>query len=301
MAIQVEIWEKDIVEGLYKDNQFLNNAFNADSYVLQGKVVHIPNAGNPPAVVKNRSSLPATAVKRTDVDITYNLDEFTTDPMLLVDAEKAELSYDKRNSLLSEAKLSLADIVAEYMLVNWSPGVSVKTSGAAVAGHTPSFTGTRKALVADDIRKLALRFDSENVPSTERYLILDANMYHQLVGDLSQTQYRDFSASLDQAKGIVGNLYGFNIMKRSLVLVYDKTTQTAAKAIGAAAAASDCAAGLAWQKNSVERALGEVKFFENVGKAEYYGDIYSALVRMGGRIRRNDGKGVVALIQDWVS
>ncbi len=301
MAIQVEIWENDIVAGLYKDNQFLNYAFNADTYVLQGKVVHIPNAGAPPNVQRNRATLPATAVKRTDVDITYNLDEFTTDPMLLVDAEKAELSYDKRNSLLSEAKLSLADIVAEYMLVNWSPGVSVKTGGSPVPGHTPSFTGTRKALVADDIRKLALRFDSDNVPSTERYLMLDANMYHQLVGDLSQTQYRDFSSSLDQAKGIVGNLYGFNIMKRSLVLVYDRITQTAAKAIGAAAAGSDCAAGLAWQKNSVERALGEVKFFENVGKAEYYGDIYSALVRMGGRIRRNDGKGVVALIQDWVS
>jgi hypothetical protein len=245
--------------------------------------------------------LPATASKRTDVDITYNLDEFTTDPMLLVDAEKAELSYDKRNSLLAEAKASLADIIAEYMLVNWSPGVSVKTTGDNVPGHTPSATGNRKSLVADDIRRLALKFDVDNVASTDRFLMLDANMYYQLVSNLSQTQYRDFSASLDQAKGIVGNLYGFNIMKRSTVLVYDKTNQTAAKAIGAAAAASDCAAGLAWQKNCVERAVGEVKMFENLNKAEYYGDIYSILVRMGGRIRRNDGKGVVALIQEWVS
>jgi len=39
-----------------------------------------------------------------------------------------------------------------------------------------------------------------------------------------------------------------------------------------------------------------VKVYYNAGKAEYYGDIVSGLIRMGGRRRRGDDKGVVALI-----
>ena len=79
MAIQKEIWTKYIQENLFKDNEFLNYAFNADQYVLEGKVVHIPNAGSTANVVKNRTTLPATVIQRADVDITYSIDEFTTD------------------------------------------------------------------------------------------------------------------------------------------------------------------------------------------------------------------------------
>ena len=76
-------------------------AMNADSFVLAGKVVHIPNAGNKPGVQKNRSSLPATITQRTDIDITFPLDEFTSDPVKITNAEKYELSYDKRESVIS--------------------------------------------------------------------------------------------------------------------------------------------------------------------------------------------------------
>ncbi len=44
MAIQKEIWEKSIVEGLFAPNSFLSKAFNADEYVEAGKIVHIPQA-----------------------------------------------------------------------------------------------------------------------------------------------------------------------------------------------------------------------------------------------------------------
>ena len=59
MAIQKEIWQQSIVEGLFASNSFLSKAFNADEYVNAGKVVHIPQAGAPSAVVKDRSSFPA--------------------------------------------------------------------------------------------------------------------------------------------------------------------------------------------------------------------------------------------------
>ena len=43
--------------------------------------------------------------------------------------------------------------------------------------------------------------------------------------------------------------------------------------------------------------MGDIKFFERVGDPTYYGDIYSVSVRMGARIRREDAKGIVAIVQ----
>ena len=47
MAVQKEIWQRTIVEGLFADNTFMAKAVNDDMYVNEGKKVHIPNAGAP--------------------------------------------------------------------------------------------------------------------------------------------------------------------------------------------------------------------------------------------------------------
>jgi hypothetical protein len=130
----------------------------------------------------------------------------------------------------------------------------------------------------------------------DRFALLDADMYDQLLDSFSETTYRDFSRVVDPAQGIVGELYGFKVRKRSSVLVYDSAL--AAKDPDDTAAATDFAASLFWQKLGLERALGMTDFFETIKSPLYFGDVYSALVRMGGRIRRSDSKGVVALIED---
>ena len=60
---------------------------------------------------------------------------------------------------------------------------------------------------------------------------------------------------------------------------------------------TDDEVSICWQKGSVARALGEVKFFENKQDALYQGDIYSGLIRMGGRRRRADNLGVIGIKQ----
>ena len=301
MAIQKEIWEADIVGNLYKNNEFLTYAFNADQYVLQGKVVHIPNAGTAPDVSKNRSSVPATVSDRTDVDITYNLDEYTSDPIRIPNADTVELSYDKRQSVTSEAQSKLREVVAENMLVNWAPASAavIKTTGDATAATAPSATGNRKLFALANLKSAMTQLNKDGLPQEGRYSLFSANMYDQLIEAMTATQYRDFSAAFDPKTGILGKLYGFNILMRSTVLVYDNSY--AVKAVGAAGATTDNEAVLCWQMNSVERALGDVTFFEDIANPLYYGDIYSFLIRMGGRIRRNDKKGVLVIAQDTAS
>lgn len=301
MAIQKEIWLRTIVENLFADDTFAAKAVNDDQYVNQGKKVHIPNAGAPSKVEKNRSTVPATVAKRTDTDVEYDLDEFTTDPVHIPHAETVELSYDKRNSVISQDRAQLFETARQNLLYKWAPDSThiVSTTGKNAAAHTSSATGNRKGLSKDDVLTLMTQFDKDNIPQRGRYLLLDAQMYAQLLSDMTETDAIGFFQAADVKRGIVGSLYGFEVMKRSQVLRYNSANTLLE--FEKAGAAADNAAGLAWYEGSVSRALGEVKMFDSIDNPLYYGDIYSFLVRCGGAIRRNDKKGVYALVQSAVS
>lgn len=301
MAIQKEIWLRTIVENLFADDTFAAKAVNDDQYVNQGKKVHIPNAGAPSKVEKNRSTVPATVAKRTDTDVEYDLDEFTTDPVHIPHAETVELSYDKRNSVISQDRAQLFEAARQNLLYKWAPDLThiVSTTGKNVAAHTSLATGNRKGLSKADVLTLMTQFDKDNIPQRGRYLLLDAQMYAQLLSDMTETDAIGFFQTADVKRGIVGSLYGFEVMKRSQVLRYNSANTLLE--FEKAGAAADNAAGLAWYEGSVSRALGEVKMFDSMDNPLYYGDIYSFLVRCGGAIRRNDKKGVYALVQSAVS
>jgi hypothetical protein len=296
--VQVEIWAKYIMGAIFKNNEFLNYAFNADDYVMQGKVVHIPQAGAPAAVQKNRSSLPATVTKRTDTDVTYPLDEFTTDPRLIPHADKAELSYDKMNSVMADDMDALRQVVADNMLISWAPAANfVRTTGDEVDATVSGASGTRKKFKSKDLLAAQTFLNKQDIPANDRYALLPATMYADLIEDLSEGAYRDFSRAMDPEKGVVGMLYGFKVMMRSSVLVYTNAATPVVKAYGAEAAATDNEAALCWQVNALERAKGEVVVFDQANSPQYYGDLMSFLMRMGGRVRRSDEKGVVAIVQ----
>lgn len=296
MALQKEIWLDSIVEGLFADNSFLAKAVNFDQFV-SNKKVHVPNAGAGSGVQKNRSSLPASVQKRVDADLEFMLDEYTTNPITIPNAEMVELSYDKRNSVISTDRAALFDAIAKGVLKTWAPKKSTRlfpTSGKAAPAHSNAATGNRKSLTKNDILAVMTRFNLDNVPATDRYLLLDAVMYSQLLDSLTENESRAFSATADPARGVIGHLYGFDVMLRSEVLSYEGTTPKEANTNGKAA---DFAAALAWQQQSVGRALGEIKMFGEENSPTYYGDIYSFLVRCGGTIVRSDEKGVAAIVQ----
>lgn len=298
MAIQKEIWLNDIVANIFANNPHLGFAVNADGFVLQGKVVHIPNAGAKPTVKRNRSTLPASVVQRSDVDITFALDEYTTDPILIPNADEYELSYDKRASVMGEQSAALSELVGTWFYRYWAPTAAdniLRTTGSSVTAHVG--TGNRKKLTVADVKRAKLLLDRMGVPADGRVIALDADLYDQFTDELTASQYRDFSQSYDASKGVVGQLFGFTFLApRTSVLIYDSTPAPVDP--GTAIQNTFNAGGLVWHRDSVIRAMGDNEFFENEKDPTYYGSIYSALVRAGGRIRRNDAKGVIALVQD---
>lgn len=298
MAIQKEIWMNAIVEGLFADNSFLSKAINADGFVNQGKTVHIPNAGAPSKVEKNRADLPASVKTRTDKDLTFNLDEYTTDPIRIPHADTVELSYNKRESVIRQDRAKLIETVSEAVLYSWAPAstYTTKTTGAAVSAHTVAATGNRKAFTKADVMAVMVKFNTQNIPQEGRYLLVDAIMHAQLLDSLTEKEETAFHSLADVKNGVVGKLYSFNVMMRSTALRY--TGGGVAKEPTTGGSATDNAAALAWHQDSVCRALGEVVVFDNPGDATYYSDILSFLVRCGGRAMRDGVEGLAAIVQD---
>lgn len=298
-GISVEVWQDHIEGNLFKNNEFLLASTDASQYVIQGKIVHIPQAGATPGTEKNRSSLPAEVSQRTDTDVTYQLDAYTTDPILLPNAESFELSYNKRESVLSEHEDTLRERIADELLIKWAPTVAgniTRTTGDATDTYVTDTTGSRKKFTVSDLKTAQKMLNKQKMPKNDRYALFSADAFDQFLDDFKITQNRDFSQEFDAKTGVIGKLYGFNIMVRSDVVLYNAGA-TAVNAYGAATAEDDNDAVLCWQKNAIERAVGNVKMFGDVDDPTYYGDIYSFEVRMGGRRRRDDSKGIVAIVQ----
>jgi hypothetical protein len=93
--------------------------------------------------------------------LSYNIGEFSTDPIRIPNAETVELSYNKRESVISASRSALNDSVAGDMIYNWIPSSpnSVATSGAVEAAHIPTATGTRKSMTKADVLAVKKLFD----------------------------------------------------------------------------------------------------------------------------------------------
>lgn len=302
-GLPVEVWQKDIKGNLFKDNAYLVQSKDSSQYVLQGKIVHIPQAGALPGVVKNRTSFPATVTQRTDTDITYTLDQFTTEPILIPYTDLVEMSYDKRASVIMEHTAALRQHIADATLYNWSPSLStniIATTGVATESTLTGTTGNRKAFIVNDLKKAQNYMNKMNIPLTGRKALISADMFNQLTDNLTQTQYRDFSQYFNAETGVVGKLMGFDLYMRSTSAVYDNTTVPVAKDTTASGYTVDTdynEAVLCWQENTVERAIGEILLRVQLNSPQYYGDIYAFEIRYGARKSRNDQKGVIAIVQ----
>jgi hypothetical protein len=313
-AIPVEIFATYIVEKLRKTNPHLACAVDESTNVLGGSVVHIPQAGTSPSTTKNRSSFPATIVQRGDSFITYPLDVYTTDPTHVTWQEDNENSYDKTDSVLNDHVATLAELAGDWMIWNWVHGLKlntttgvygadvipaaniIPTSGDSLAANPEDGqTGNRLAFSYLDLQTAQAKMNKMNVPKEDRYAMLESYQMQQFVNSLSANQMAAYQASADLANGVVGQFAGFNIMERSQVLAFDATGTLLVP--GAALAATADLGSLCWQKQSVAKAMGDTKPFQQIDAPEYYGDIFSALVKLGGRCRRGDWKGVIVIKQ----
>lgn len=323
-GITPEVWVDYIIGNLFKNNEYLLNSVDESQYVIGCGVVHIPQAGTPSRAQRNRTQVPATITRRKDIDITYVLDEFTTDPRYIPNADKVELSYDKMDSCMGEDMSYLQEIIANAMLYNWKPTYYIQCSGSKAADYLLHGTGVRTHLTVADFAKAKSVFNKWSIPKADRYAILNTEMFDQLCAEVraASVANSNLSAVYDPVTGELRKLESFTIYVRSTVLLASNSTLSAVSGTqyyewtsadllytsedyedivnGEVSAANEaCTVGLFWHKSAAARAMGNTEVFEDKDNPQYYGDIYSFLQRMGGRARRADGKGVLGIIQTY--
>lgn len=310
MALEIEVWNETIQEKLLQDNAFLTQVADVSSdNIINGTIVHLPQAGDPSGVVKNRTVFPAPVARRTDGEVLYKIDEYTTNPIWIKDAETKELSYDKRRSLLDQDVANLSEEVAEGMLTNFivSPvGTSttlpttsiLETSGTAVASGLAGSTGNRKAYSLGDLQKLRnflIKQKAWNEGNMNILLTPDAAVQMFPAESAITATYMAAVTEGERRSGVMYKAQGFNIFVRSAV--YTLATDKTFKAYGSVVSATDSEGIFAWNKNMLEKAIGTTEAFEDLKNPVYYGDIYSFLVRMGGRARRKNFEGLAVMKQ----
>lgn len=311
--IPQEFWSSYIVEKLRRTNPHIALCFDESKYVQGGSIVYLPQAGAKPSVVKNRAFGAATAVQRGDTAVMYALDVFTTDPTAITTSEEMEISYEKTDSVLADHTDTLAEAIGDELIYNWIRGVKpaggggttvefiptgrrIPTSGASTAVNAEDGqTGTRKATTYKEVQAMQAKFNKDNVAKDGRYAMMESYMYQEFIDSLSANQMAAFQESADLANGIIGKFAGFTFLERTSVLAIQAggTFRLPGEALGA----TDNLASIFWQKNSVTKALGDTKLFQDMGNPLYYGDIHSGLVKMGGRCRREDWKGIGLVVQ----
>jgi hypothetical protein len=257
-------------------------------------------------VARGNTVYPAVIAERTDTDLTYNLQSFQVKPLRLGWSDLQQLTYDKMNSVMNDAMGGLDEAIKNWALSQWwthNSGAAdriVDTSGTATAKNWLSGgTGAPKVIKGVDVRNCAKILDKEKFPATDRSLILDYEQFWQLLGDVSYNDARleiigGLSATLD-------NIYGFKVYQLPYVAAVSANTGTVTPIEPAAATgaftftANNRPIGLAFHKSAVSFAWTINKVFVENDKADYYGSIISAEIFGGGKYRRTDGKGVVAL------
>ncbi len=302
MALQTEVWVQDIEEVLFEGIEFLRFSVDHSAFIVNKKV-HVPQAGANPTVEKNRSVLPATITQRTDTDLEYNLDEYTTDPILITNIDELQTSYSKRQSVLNQHTLTLTERIGIQGLFDWSPSgagdssLVIRTTGADGSSLPPGATGTRKEVTKKDIARLAAILDKDKAPKTGRYLMFPVDPYYELF-EIDSLTNRNFLDVTTIPTGVINKLFNFNVMMRADTVIYNDVADPVKKAIGAATATDDNFSILAWQSTKVSRAEGSIEVFSKERQPEFFGDVFSALVMFATSPLRTGKEGIAVLVQD---
>lgn len=293
MAEQIlTVFSRDLQKNLFPANEFYKQS-KLDS--ANGGVVEVPQSGSKPTVSID-AAVPLTPSPRTDDVLQYNVHKFNTPAIYVEDANEAVINYSKRMDIMGDHIAALNTSIAEYIATEWCPADG-STSAKTTGGSRPSAAGgaALKAVTYDDILGLMTAFDAQDVPADGRFLLASADMYADLL-KLDQFISTDFQKGTPVVNGVVGEILGFKVYKRSKSVRYDNTFNKIAA--GTAGATTDRNAIIAWHKSFVRRSEGNAKTYGRFDDPEYLGSIVNAMVRAGGSKGRTNGEGIAVLIQD---
>ena len=258
MALNKQVWIKQILENFYPDNSFLTKAVNYSDFVDNNRL-HIASAGIDPKVLINNTTYPIDVVGRDDDDNEIKLDKFETENTIIRRPEALEYSYDKLESVIRQHRATLQKSVATKAAHAFAPDSDtddtpiVPTTGVGVDG--------RKRLVFSDILTLKERYDAAGVPLDERYIIL----HPKHVSDLLREDIELFKDLTNIKDGEPFRFAGFGFFSFPEMPTYRNVSGSLQKvAFREAPNANDTFSSVSFYAKEVMRADGAIYMYSTV-------------------------------------
>lgn len=293
-----EVWIDDIIDNLYAGNPHMDAAISHDEFA-DYDIVRVPNAGSKPNVVKNRQTLPAPITNRQDSVKKYELGEFTTDPFLVPNIETTQLTYNKRDAVMGEHRQALNERIGTEAIYAWVAEDSsriVRTTGAQRDHRPDGSTGQRNKLKLQEIRE-AWEILRDDEFQQDFYIMLTPGAYMQLLEESGVDDARNIGRSGVLADGVVDFIYGFNIMVRSRIPIFDNSSTPKLRGVEEATGNDDNFGFPCWSRPAVARAADNVDVFMQERVPQYYGGILSGLVMFGASQLYQNGEGTAVIVQ----
>lgn len=278
-----EIWLPEIMEGFYGDDVFLSEARDMSAFVDNDKI-HLAEAGVNPNVLVNNSTYPITVSQRTDTALALDLDTYDTNNTLLRSIETAELSYDKRQSILYGHKQALKMKFMEKAIHAYAPASN--ENNTPVIKATGDVEDSVKSLTFADILTLENKFDEAEIPTEGRVLVLNSTHKSQLKKQ-DVKLYKDIFFSGSEFGGF--KLYTLASKRMPL---YIKATGTKV-AYGTSKGTTHTLCSVAFQKDEVMRCQGSMDMFADIKNPKERGDIIGFQMRALATPIRSKGLGAI--------
>jgi len=228
----LKVFSGEVLSAFERENLMLNMT-NVRS-ITSGKSAQFPVTGTISSSYHTiGNEILGTAVNKNEKII--NIDD-----MLLANAFVAELDelknhYDVRSVYSKEMGQALAKTIDKNLLnlVVLASRVSTAnvTGGNIGAVITDADANTNASSLKDSIFDAIQKLDENDVPSSDRFIVVKPDQYYQLL-NLDSVMSRDFSANAgDRSKGVITTIGGVPLVK-SNTAVASFTDQSAASTAG---------------------------------------------------------------------
>ncbi|MEY4925662.1 MAG: hypothetical protein RI894_98 [Bacteroidota bacterium] len=293
MPLEREEYLDIMLEQLHEYNdEFLMHGRDVSAFV-NNNFLHLAEIGADPNVIRNitTAQLPLAPTFRTDTLLSFQLDNWTTEPFVAPAFEEKILAYPKAQSFFKQHTGKLMRTVADYCYYSIAPNANttdtpvLETSGAVNAAGNKGLTDT-------DVKSLAEKFDDLNISAEGRHLWLTPNMYYELIGTNEAMQF----AAMMKSSGASNtpeyvDVWGFKIHRRTGGALYDAALTK--QAHGSANANLYRGAFAYVENETFFAAKGTVEVGVEPRPVSYEGDLVNAKVRYSAQALRQKIMGAI--------
>lgn len=288
-----EVWSDEIVASYQSSLVLANLVKNMNHAGKKGDTIHVP-APSRGAASQKAASTQVTLIAGTEGEKLINIDQHWEYSRLIEDITEAQALASLRQFYTEDAGYALSKRVDTVLHdlgsgfqggTNYSGAVIGGDGSTAWSGAANTNTGNGSALTDAGIRKMIQTLDDQDVPNSERYLVIPPVEKNNLLGINRFTEQAFVGEGGKSIRnGKVGDVYGVGVY-----------VSTNCPTVTAADGTTEYRAAMMFHKSSIVLVTQKAPRVQTQYKQEYLGTLFTADTLFGASELRDDGA-IVAIV-----